>query len=197
MKKIHSIIYVIILLSFTSCFFPYGEIIYEEDDYKGIEKLYIVFDVYANPSKTNYGYIYYSKKTKLKFEKLVYKDSQTIVGLKIYTSAKPEENMENYVYIKTNKNIHKLKINLLNSTYTNNDMTYRKDTTIEIKNNNLSSYISKRIEAKIILPDNLICEISFTDVFNIRYYIDDIPYDVTLNHERIKKLKKLLINYHI
>jgi len=194
MKHINIILAIIFSVTFiSSCFYPYNQIIREQDPYKNENRIHITFPLQAKPSKTDYGFFSSYNPVILKFEKGLDLDTDSLKYINMYISvnALTDETIKNPIFFKVDNEIIKYNYTDTDNVYFTEKETSNDSTKINTIDNTTYS-TSKKIRSSVKLSKSLLEKILHCSYLNIRFYINESPYDITLTYDHHKKLKKFI-----
>ena len=194
MKHINIILATILsVTSISSCFYPYNQIIREHDPYKNENRIYITFLLQATTSQPSYGFIRPFKPVNLKFVKALDLDTDSLKDINLYISvnSRTDKTIKNPIFFKIDDEIIKYDYTDIDNVYFTENETCNNPTKINTINKTTYS-TSKKIRSSVKLSKSLLEKILYSTFLNIRFYINESPYDITFTHDNHKKLKKFI-----
>ncbi len=197
MKHIYFFLAIIIsAILISSCYFyPYNQIIREQDPYKNENRIYITFLLEAAPTKTNYGFMKPYKSVNLKFEKALDVNSDSLKYIKMYISIESpiDETFKNPIFFNINDEIFKYNYADIDNIYfTEEEKIFSNDSTKVNTIDNTTYSTSKKIRSSVNLTKQLLDKILYGSELDLRFYINESPYDISFGYDKYKKLKQFI-----
>ena len=194
MKHIIFILAIIFSVTFiSSCFYPYNQIIREQDPYKNENRIHITFQLQAKPSKTSYGFIRPDKPVNLKFVKALDLDTDSLKNINMYISVNSLTNktIKNPIFFKIDDKIIKYNYTVIDNVYFTKKETTNDSTKINTIDNTTYS-TSKKIRSSVKLTKLLLDKMLYGSELKLRFYINESPYDISFVYDKYKKLKQFI-----